>query len=206
MLPTILMTGIIVTYNESRRLEECLQSLPFCDEILVFDMGSGDESTAIALKSATRVKPSSGLNLLKKYGGIIIGEAKNDWIIFLDPDEVFPKELFPLIADAARVDTVALFSIPWQFYFLGEPLHSTVWGRKQFKARVFHRLRASLSHEIFGGVSVKPGYEARTFPYDENLAIKHYWVDNLMDMFKKHWRYIRNRGQACYKNGKKFDL
>lgn len=200
------ISAIIVCINDGRHLSECLESLAYCDEILIFDMGSTDESVAIASKYATRIKSIARADYIEKIWGGLIKEASNDWIIFIDPDEVFPKDIFPYIDELTRKDNIGLFSIPWQYYFLGEPLHSTVWGEKNYKARVFHRKRANLSPKIFGGVVIKPGFKTYTFPYDKKLVIKHYWVDDIVEMFKKHWRYIRNEGQARYMNGNKFSV
>jgi len=42
------MTGVVVTINENRRLEQCLESLRFCSQLVVIDLGSTDDSVRIA--------------------------------------------------------------------------------------------------------------------------------------------------------------
>jgi glycosyltransferase involved in cell wall biosynthesis len=178
-----------------------------CDEIIVFDMGSTDNPAAIATKYGAVVRQVEQVAYHEKIWGKLIGEAKNDWIVFLDPDEVYPEDIFRRIGSLVEEnDTIGLFSLPWQFYFLGKPLKSTVWGGKNYKARVFHRNRVLVSSFPFGGVSVKPEYKTYVFPYEDNLAIKHYWVDSLSDLFKKHWRYIKNEGAAWYNKDRRFRL
>lgn len=201
----LLITAVMVTYNEARYLTTCLGSLSACDEILIFDMGSTDNSVAIANRYATVVRKIERVDYHEKIWKALIQEAKNDWIVFLDPDEVYPHEIFAFIDDIiVNNNRIGLFSIPWQFYFLGRPLKSTVWGGKNYKSRVFHRERVIISPFPFGGIAIKPGYESYVFPYKDSLSIKHYWVDNLSDLFKKHWRYIKNEGAARYTKNNRF--
>ena len=47
----------MVVYNEERRLEACLKSLSFCDEIIVCDIGSEDRSAVIAEELANKGDP-----------------------------------------------------------------------------------------------------------------------------------------------------
>ena len=52
----IQFTGIVVTYNEDKYLNECLKYLSFCEQLIVMDLGSTDHSVEIA----------------KTYGAIIV--------------------------------------------------------------------------------------------------------------------------------------
>ena len=48
-------SGLVVTFNEERRLAQCLHGLSFCDEVVVADLGSSDASVAIAERAGARV-------------------------------------------------------------------------------------------------------------------------------------------------------
>ena len=50
-----LLTAIILTLNEERALPECLASLNWVDEMLVFDSGSSDRTCEIAREHGARV-------------------------------------------------------------------------------------------------------------------------------------------------------
>lgn len=198
-------SAIVVTFNEVKHLDDCLSSLSLCDEILVFDMGSTDGSLEIAQSYANDVRHIERVDIVEKIWKKIIGEAKNDWIILLDPDEIFPTALVPKIVDIIDSQPeIALISIPWKFYFLGKPVTSTLWGGKKFKARVFNRNNVEISSQLFAGITPKPGYTCYTFPYDENNAIQHYWIDSIPQLYAKHWRYIKNAGESRYSKGERF--
>ena len=49
------ITAVVLTFNGQRLLRECLGSLDFCDEILVVDSGSTDETLAIAAEFKAKV-------------------------------------------------------------------------------------------------------------------------------------------------------
>jgi glycosyltransferase involved in cell wall biosynthesis len=57
------LSAIIITRNEAKNIAACLESVAFCDERIVVDAGSSDETVAIAESAATgcsRSMPTSG--------------------------------------------------------------------------------------------------------------------------------------------------
>lgn len=200
-------SAIVVTINEAKHLEDCLASLSFCAEILVYDMGSTDESVPISQKYATEVRRIERVDIVEKIWNKVVTEAKHDWIILVDPDEIFPTSIFPEISDLIKTQPeVALISLPWKFYFLGKPLTSTIWGTRKYKARVFNKKNVEISGLLFGGIKPKPGHICYTFPYYESNAILHYWIDSIAQLYSKHWRYVKNDGESRYKKGERFSF
>jgi len=201
------ITSIVIVCNERRRLADCLKSLFLSDQILVYDMGSTDGSVDIAKQFASEVRQIEQVDIVEKVWGKAVSEAKNDWVILLDPDEVFPSHLFTEIFDVIRnQQDLGLISVPWVYYFLGKRLTSTTWGREHYKARIFNRHKIEISGLLFEGIKLKPGYLRYTFPYDSGNAIQHYWIDSIPQLFAKHWRYIKHDGEARYKKGQRFNF
>jgi glycosyltransferase involved in cell wall biosynthesis len=200
-------SAIFITCNESARLAECLSRMRSCGELLVFDMHSTDGSTEIAGSIADRVVTIDQVDVVEKVWPQVIREAKNDWILLIDPDEAFPAAILPeLDALIHKQPQVGLISIPWKYYFLGKPLNSTSWGQEHFKARIFHRDRVDLTGVLFKGIQLKPGYASYTFPTETGFILRHYWIDSIPQLFSKHWRYIRNDGEARYNKGERFSI
>ena len=50
-----LISACIISYNEIDRIESCIRSLAFCDEIIVVDSGSDDGTVALAESLGARV-------------------------------------------------------------------------------------------------------------------------------------------------------
>jgi glycosyltransferase involved in cell wall biosynthesis len=81
------VSALVITYNEEDHLRECLESLSWCDEILVVDSFSTDRTAEIA-RSYPRVRffqrPFLGGAAQRNWG---MERASHDWILILDADE-----------------------------------------------------------------------------------------------------------------------
>ena len=84
------LTAVVVIRNEAPYLISFFEHLRiFCDEILVVDQQSTDNSLQLSLLFADTVfvSPNVGWNELDKGWGV--DNAKHDWVVILDPDERF---------------------------------------------------------------------------------------------------------------------
>jgi len=170
-------------------------------------MGSIDQSVEISSHFASKILNIPQTDIVEKIWSQIVKEAKNDWIILIDPDEIFPTAIFPELEKIIETHPdVALISIPWKYYFLGKPLDSTHWGRDNYKARIFNRQHVEFTGIIFEGIKIKQGYLLYTFPFESRFVLQHFWINSIEQLFKKHWRYIRNAGEAKYIKGEKFSV
>src|SRR3569623_3565442 len=80
------LTACIITYNEADRIEACLRSLSFCDEIIVVDSHSTDTTRELAGKLGVRVieRDWPGYRSQKQFA---VESASHDWVLCLDADE-----------------------------------------------------------------------------------------------------------------------
>jgi len=80
------LSACIITLNEADRIDACIESLAFCDEVIVVDSGSTDDTRERALAHGARVeiRAFDGYRSQKAY---CVGLAKNDWVLCLDADE-----------------------------------------------------------------------------------------------------------------------
>lgn len=197
-----------MTYNDARRLADSLKSLQFCDELLVIDLGSKDNSLKIAKQFKAFVvhhKLVPDVDQIREYASAL---TKHDWIIFPDPDEVFPYdavgEMNRFIKNNGKLGVIML---PWLFYFKAKPLKHTIWGvPNKFKGIVYHRRRVQFSGLVHHGIKASEGFETIKLEQIERNILKHYWMDTYKQLFEKHLRYIKLEGGARYKNGKRFSF
>ena len=80
------ISACVITLNEADRIEACLDSLAFCDEVVVVDSGSTDATRELAAARGARVlvRAFDGYRTQKDYA---VRSAAHDWILFLDADE-----------------------------------------------------------------------------------------------------------------------
>lgn len=85
------LSACIITLNEVDRLDACIASLAFCDEIVVVDSGSTDGTRELAAARGARVIEHAfdGFRAQKDFA---VSQASHDWVLCLDADErVTPK-------------------------------------------------------------------------------------------------------------------
>ena len=86
------ISATIITFNEADRIAEAIGSLSCCDEIIVVDSGSTDQTREIALARGARVIecPWKGYSRQKNFAA---EQAHSDWILSIDADERLSMEL-----------------------------------------------------------------------------------------------------------------
>jgi glycosyltransferase involved in cell wall biosynthesis len=93
------LSVVIMTLNEELLLQRCLNSVKFADQILVVDSGSSDSTLDIARRNGadTIIQPWLGWPRQRNFCN---QQAKYDWILMLEADEVVTDELRSSIIDA----------------------------------------------------------------------------------------------------------
>lgn len=87
-----MISAVILTKNEEKNLQKCLEGLSFCDEVVVIDDNSTDKTALIAKKYGARVihRALQDFSSQRNFG---LEEAKGEWVLFVDADERVSKKL-----------------------------------------------------------------------------------------------------------------
>lgn len=88
-----MISAVVLTKNEERNLERCLGSLSWCEEIIIVDDFSSDKTVEIAKKFKAVViqrKLDADFSGQRNFG---LKRAKNEWVFFVDADEVVLPDL-----------------------------------------------------------------------------------------------------------------
>lgn len=129
-----MITAIVLTKNEEKNIKDCLDGLKWCDEILVIDDNSTDETKEIARECGAKV---IGHSLDGNFAGqrnFGLEKAKGDWVFFVDADEeVMPnlaKEIKNVTKDHTIVNSnVTGFYIKRIDFFMGRRMrHGEIGG------------------------------------------------------------------------------
>ncbi|OSS42330.1 glycosyl transferase [Desulfurella amilsii] len=180
----------IITYNEEDSLERTLKSVEFCDEIVVVDSYSTDNTVNIAKKYTDKVFFNKFLN----YGtqkNFAIEKLSTDWVLSIDADEVVGKNLKNEILKATQNSLFDGYYIKIQLVFLGKALHfggAQNWHLRLFKKKL--KFSESFVHEKVQ--STKASHLKG--------KILHYSYKNLSDYIEKLNKYTTISASLKRKN------
>ena len=195
------LSACIITYNEADRIEACLQSVSFCDEIIVVDSHSTDATRELAARLGARVieRDWPGYRSQKQFA---VESASNDWVLCLDADERVSEKLRGEI-EALRKADFPRFSGWWvpriTDYFGRFLRHGNAYPDRLI--RLFDRRRGGWSgYEIHENTRV-------TGPVGKlHGDLEHYSYRSLTDHHLRMTRYADLMAQALYDRGKRCGL
>jgi glycosyltransferase involved in cell wall biosynthesis len=113
---------MIFTLNEEIHLPHCLNSLKWCDDIIVIDSFSTDRTEEICRSAGVRFFQNKFEGFGKQRNWALENTSpKYDWILVLDADERVPDELAREMAEVAREEPqgVGAFRVRRRFYMWG---------------------------------------------------------------------------------------
>ncbi len=187
------VTALVSSRNEADLLGRCLDAIRFCDEIVVIDIESDDETAAVAEAHGARVVRHPYVPIAEWARVTVAPQARHDWLFVVDPDEEVPPALAAEVAGLLPTipDDVAAVDAPRQYYFAGRPLRGTIWGGANKRRLLVRRSTVDLTPTIWGGMRVHPGYRVLELPFTPETAIVHRWASSYRELIERHGRYLR---------------
>lgn len=152
------ISAIIIACNEIDRIEACIASVAFCDEILVVDSGSRDGTPELCRRLGCRVvhQPWLGYGPQKRRA---VSLASHDWVLCVDADERVTPQLAESIMAALGQCQATAYEFPRCNRFLGRWLRHGE-GYPDVCLRLFDRRAAQWSvdsvHEKVVGCGPMP--------------------------------------------------
>lgn len=136
------ISAIVVCFNEQDNIGRCLQSVSWCDEIVVVDAFSTDRTVEIARRFTDRViqRRWTGYREQKSFAH---SQATREWVLLIDSDEEASVELQAEICGAlTRVgESTDAFALPRLVHYLGRWWWRGGWY-PDYDIRIFRNNRA----------------------------------------------------------------
>ena len=134
------ISGVVICLNEADRIGRCLESLTFCDEIVVVDSGSTDGTREAARRYTDVVIEQPFLGYVKQKN-FALERATHDWVVCLDADEALSPELrAAVLAAVSREGPAAGYELDRITHYLGIWHDHGEWY-PDWQLRVFRRSR-----------------------------------------------------------------
>lgn len=154
------ISACVIAKDEADRIAPCLESLGFCDEIVVLDSGSTDATVAVARAHGARVLETDWPGWVAQKNRAVAA-ARHDWVLSLDADERVDDALRSAIEAVRRQRSgdepqgAVAYEVTRMTRYLGRWMRHGGWY-PEWRVRLFDRRRAA-----WGGIDPHDRVEVR---------------------------------------------
>jgi glycosyltransferase involved in cell wall biosynthesis len=172
------ISAVILTKNAEAMIADCIDSVSFCDEIIVIDDYSTDRTAELAKHLGASVYPYTSESFAKRRN-LGLSKAKGRWILYLDVDERVSPELKKGIQSVLnrKKDIYSAYRLNRKNFYLGN--HE--WPTMEKLERLFKK---SKLEEWYGDLHESPRVNGDIGDLTEGY-IKHYTHRDLTSMLDK---------------------
>jgi Glycosyl transferase family 2 len=181
------VAACLIVQNEQERLATALDSVAFCDEVIVVDGGSSDQTVEIARRHGARVIENEwpGFGAQRNVG---LDAATSEWILEIDADERISLPLRASIEAflAAPPPDVNMTAFACRNHFLGKSLGPSakypLWRGRLFRRGAYRHDESRMVHE---------GVEAHERPFVLDGDLEHELAGTLREALVDTWHYAQ---------------
>lgn len=176
---------IIHTYNSSAFIEECLKSVLWCNEIIIIDMHSTDNTIEICKKYSAKVFYHENIGYADPARGYGLSKASGSWILSIDSDEIVPKKLSLELIEIAKRNSVDVVKVSFRNFLFGREIIGSGWGYKnQLKICFFKRESVKYTSEVHNFQKVTPGSTILKI-INKEMSIVHFNYTDINQFIRK---------------------
>lgn len=193
-MATIKLSGIVIARNSEDLIADCLDSLFFCDEVIVVDNDSSDRTREIAKKMGAKVfeHRSSDFSIQRNFA---LSKTSGDWVIYVDSDERVTPDLADEIRNAIGSTSFSAFKIQRKNFYLGSS-RKNEWPYVEKLERLFRKEKLV---EWYGELHESPRVKGEIGELKRYLV--HYTHRNLSLMLKKTIEWSRIEAELRFNAG-----
>jgi glycosyltransferase involved in cell wall biosynthesis len=190
------ISAVIIARDAAARIGDVLRALEMCDERLVLDSGSTDDTVALARAAGARVEhqPFLGYGPQKRRA---VELAAHDWILSLDADEVLDDEAQAACARLDLSDPAACWAIRRRTFVGQREIRHGAWQDERV-LRLFNRTTAG-----FKAIAVHEEVQSQRSPRPLAGSILHYSFADCRDVLSRSLRYAPLKAEILRATGEK---
>lgn len=195
-----MISAVTATFNETEKLEKCLNSLrPLADEIVIFNLSNNDPNlTKVARSLNARIVKHPKVLFVEKIRQEMLDCAKGDWVLIIDPDEEITSKLIQELKRIALQNKYDAVSIPRKNIILGQWMKNGMWWQ-DWQIRFVKKSHVKWSSVIHKSPLVKGA--VYTLPTEENLALIHHTHASVAEIVDSHKRYTSAEAEILHTKG-----
>lgn len=191
---------VLITKNEADKLEACLHSVSWADEIVVFDSGSTDNTLEIARRFTDQIFvendwPGFGLQRQRAQE-----KASCDWIMMIDADEVVTPALRKEIRSViSRNDHSKVYALPRLTWAFGAYIRHSGWY-PDYVVRIYPKALATYDDAM---VHEKVVFDKNMQVVNLRGDLLHYTFKDIEQWINKTARYSAAWAEQKHRQGKR---
>jgi glycosyltransferase involved in cell wall biosynthesis len=188
---------ILLTHNEAHRIEPCLRSLDWVDEIVVVDSGSTDATLDLARRHGATIH-TRALDDFAAQRNFAIDRARCDWILVVDADEEIPPGLRDeILTILGGQPAHAAWWVPRLNHLFGKPVRHG-GQHPDLHLRLFRRGRGRYAGQVHERVIVDgTSGRLRTPLLHRSTATLDEWLRKLSRYTDLEARELHRRGRRA---------
>lgn len=197
------ISAVLNSFNDERNIQKALQSVSWCDEIVVCDMYSEDKTAEIAKKTGSKVFYHKKQDYVELARNFAISKTSNEWILLLDPDEEIPESLKErLIEIASGMKHIDYVRIPRKNLIFNHFMKASMWW-PDLNIRFFKKDKVKWGDKIHAQPRISG--EGLDLPAEDKWAIVHYSYKDVSQFINRMDRYTKIQADELIKEGYKFN-
>ncbi len=196
----IKISACIITFNEEKRIKDCLNALSFVDEIIILDSNSTDNTESVARKYGAKFYKHTFSGYVNQKN-MAISKANGQWVLVVDADEIVSPGLKQEIQSAIESENkYDAYRIPRMSFYLGEWIRFSGWY-PDYNIRLFKNGKGTFQG---GTVHERLTVNGRIGTFIHHL--EHYSYENISHHLIRIDQYSTLIAQDKYEKGKKSSI
>jgi len=191
------ISAVILARNEENNIRYCLETISWCNEIVVVDMDSTDKTAVIAREFTDKVffhEKILAFDIAKNFG---VEKTTGAWILLIDADEMVQRSLANRLQSIAEENTADIVEIPFKHYILGDWVRYTGWGYTPLP-RFFRKGKIHFTETIHGYMHNLPDAIVLRLESSEENCIYHFNYTDSAHFVEKLNRYTTIEAHRLY--------
>ena len=185
------VTVFLEVFNEEERIESCLKSFSWADELIVYDKQSTDRTWEIAKKYATKLVSvpysQASENIVKNISGV----DSCEWCFFITASSLIHPEI---VKEIIKLKNTLSFSydviaIPYAIYAFGIRSERSPWTNSR-KCSLIRKSALKVSSELHNEIGYSSNRIFEMPSIGEEEVLYHCTHKNASDFFSRHMRYV----------------
>jgi len=169
------VSAVLNTLDEERRLPYALRSVaPWVDEIVVVDMQSTDRTREVARAFGATVATHPRTGFVEPARAFACAQARCDWILVLDADEIVPPALARRLRRVAASDEADVVRVPRINHIFAAPVLHSGWNpERDLQTRFWKKDAVTQPEGIHGHAAPRAAMRVLDLPARDGECLVH---------------------------------